>query len=63
MPLSIHPSVCLSITLSPIKPLELNQTCYMTSPGGKGVQENIIFHPAPCDESITLSPPEPQGRT
>ena len=58
----VRASVHLSVTLSPPKPLgvvEVNQTCYIIFPHGKGVREQHCFRASVVHMSVTLSPPKP----
>ena len=48
MPPSVHPSILPSCYLLLNHWAEFNQTCYMISPHGKGVREEVIFYSAPC---------------
>ena len=45
VPVSMCPSICLSCYLLLNNWGEFNQTCYITSPNGKGVREQLFF---PC---------------
>ena len=59
-----RPSICLSHYLLLNHWAEFNQTCYITSPHGKGVQEQYYFsvRSSSVHLSVTLSPPKPLGR-
>ena len=59
-----RPSICLSRYLLLNHLAEFNQTCYITSPHGKGVREQHYFsmHLSSIHLSVTLSPPKPLGR-
>ena len=57
------PSVHLSITLSPKHWAEFNQTCYITSPHGKGVREQLFsVRLSSVHLLVTLYPPKKPGR-
>ena len=65
--LAIHPSICPSHYLLINLWAEFCQTCYITFPHGKGVQEQHYFfvhpsvHPSFVYLFVTLSPPKPLG--
>ena len=60
---SLHLSICLSHCLLNLQE-EFNQTSYISSPHGKGVQKQHFFSVPPSfvHLSIMLSPPKPLGR-
>ena len=56
-------AICLSCYLLLNHSAEVNQTCYITSPHGKGVQEQHFFsvYPLSVYLSVMLSPPTTTG--